>query len=388
VRRTSRGDGRSTSACDRSASEGGKVGGAQQSLELFVRHRPADIDPTVLFFEDGAFAQRIRELGVTTRIAPLADTIRSVTRERLPLSAVRALPVAMISLVSAIRDIAPDVVYTNGIKAHVLASAAARIVGIPSVVHHRDILTGPARLAFLFAIAASSRARIATSKNVARAYPLPNTTVIGNPVELGLFNALPDRFAARSFFGIHDTVPVAAIVGRINRWKGIDRFLRAIASVNRTTQLRGLIVGAPHFRDADLLDELRALRSQLRLDDLVQFSDWVDDTRTIYAAIDINVNSSEREPFGRTIIEAAAAGVPSVCFDDSGVSESVVHGKTGLVVPAGDEAALTAALVAYAGDQNVRSQAGLAARTWSQQFDATAHAELVAGVLRGVLGLP
>jgi glycosyltransferase involved in cell wall biosynthesis len=142
-------------------------------------------------------------------------------------------------------------------------------------------------------------------------------------------------------------------------------------------------VGAPHFRDADLLEELHALRSKLNLDDLVRFSDWVDDTRTIYAAIDVNVNCSEREPFGRTIIEAAAAGVPSVCFADAGVAEWMVDGEIGSAVSSGDETALSAALISYASDGVLRSRAGVAARTWSEQFDSRLHAELVAHVLRG-----
>ena len=361
---------------------GGKIGGAQQSLELFIRHRPADVDPTVVFFEDGAFADRIRALGVKTVVASMEENLRALTRDRLPMRGLRALPAIVRTLTMAIRETVPDVVYTNGVKAHVLGSIVARTLGVPSVVHHRDILTGPIRWAFLAVIAAASRARIATSLNVVRAYPLPRTTVIDNPVDLNTFRDLPDRAASRAFLGFDDSVPIAGIVGRINRWKGLDRFLRALAIANESCDLRGLIVGAPHFRDADLLDELRILRSTLGLDDRVRFVDWVDDARTIYAAIEINVNASDREPFGRTIIEAAAAGVPSICFDDSGVSETMSNGKMGLVLPAGDEKAMARALVSYAADREAREAAGRAAFEWSRRFDAALHAEHVAGVLR------
>jgi glycosyltransferase involved in cell wall biosynthesis len=233
-------------------------------------------------------------------------------------------------------------------------------------------------------MATCSSARIATSANVARCYPLPRTTVIDNPVELAYYRDLPDPSEARTRLGIGGDEPVAAIVGRINRWKGIDRFLRALALVNERAPLRGLIVGAPHFRDADQLDELYALRAQLGLDGLVSFVDWIDDVRTVYAAIDINVNTSDREPFGRTIIEAAAAGVPSVCFDDSGVSETMVDGVTGRVVRAHEEKALADALLSYAVDQDRRETSGAAARLWSERFDAESHARRVAEILRSV----
>jgi glycosyltransferase involved in cell wall biosynthesis len=114
----------------------------------------------------------------------------------------------------------------------------------------------------------------------------------------------------------------------------------------------------------------------------VSFVDWVDDARTVYAAIDVNVNTSNREPFGRTIIEAAACGVPSVCFDDSGVSETMQNGISGIVVRAHDETALAQALSFYASDAKRRAEASIAARTWSQRFDATLHARRVANILR------
>ena len=362
---------------------GDKVGGAQLSLELFLRYAPADLEPSIVFLEDGPFSARIERLGIRTQVVPIADRLRGATRENVRYETLRRLPATIRPLVAALRASRPDVVYTNGVKAHLLGSLCARLIGRPSVVHHRDILAGAGRAALLGVLATCSRARIATSASVARCYPLPNTTVVDNPVELSLYRDLPDRLSARRRLGIEGDEPVAAIVGRINRWKGIDRFLRALAAVNRTSTLRGLVVGAPHFRDADYLPELRALRSQLGLDELVTFVDWIDDTRAVYAAADVNVNASEREPFGRTVIEAAATGVPSVCFDDAGVAETMIDGLTGLTVRAGDDAAFARALEFYATDREARTAAGLAARIWSGRFDAALHARRVAELLRG-----
>jgi glycosyltransferase involved in cell wall biosynthesis len=176
--------------------------------------------------------------------------------------------------------------------------------------------------------------------------------------------------------------PIAAVIGRINRWKGIDRFLRAIAAVNESVPLRALIVGSPVFRDAELLPELHRLCATLNIAHLVTFLGWVEDTRALYAAVDINVNASHREPFGRTVIEAAACGVPSICFDDSGVSETMVSGKTGLVLDSTDEGALARALASYAIDAKARCTSGEAARVWSERFDARRHADRVSAILR------
>ena len=78
--------------------------------------------------------------------------------------------------------------------------------------------------------------------------------------------------------------------------------------------VRYAIVGAPMFRDADFVDELHAFVAREGLGDRVHFVPWLDDVRLAYAATDINVNCSDDEPFGRTIIEAAACGVPSIAL--------------------------------------------------------------------------
>jgi glycosyltransferase involved in cell wall biosynthesis len=361
---------------------GDKIGGAQQSLELFLRNVPEDITPHVIFFERGAFAERIERLGLAVDVVPLADSISGSSRERPRVAALLELPRSVAALAAKLRADRPDLVYTSGVKAHVVGSLAARLSGLPSVPHHRDLLHGAGRALVLAITATCTGERIATSENVRRCYPLPDTTIIDNPVDLSLYRDLPERAAARAALGFPADVPLAAVVGRINRWKGIDRFLHAVEHVNRTTELHAAVVGAPHFRDADYVPEIRALCAALGLQERVRFIDWVEDPRLVYAGIDINVNAATREPFGRTIIEAAAAGIPSICFDDSGVAETMNASSGGRVVPAGDEGALAEALGDFASSRGARLAAGVAARRWSERFDAPLYARRVAEVLR------
>jgi glycosyltransferase involved in cell wall biosynthesis len=120
----------------------------------------------------------------------------------------------------------------------------------------------------------------------------------------------------------------------------------------------------------------------LGLKERITFLDWLDDPRLLLAAADVNVNCSTREPFGRTVIEAAAAGVPTVCFDDAGVAEFMQDGVTGTLVPAGDEERLGDAIAAsVALDPAGREAAGMRAKVWSQRFTADRHAARVAEIL-------
>jgi glycosyltransferase involved in cell wall biosynthesis len=79
-------------------------------------------------------------------------------------------------------------------------------------------------------------------------------------------------------------------------------------------------------------------------------------------AADIFCLPSYREGFGMTIIEAAACAVPAVASRIYGITDAVEDGKTGLLFPAGDVAALTQALLKLLEDRDLRQQMGEAAR--------------------------
>ncbi len=67
------------------------------------------------------------------------------------------------------------------------------------------------------------------------------------------------------------------------------------------------------------------------------------------------------EPFGIVALEAAAAGKPVVASDIGGLRDIVVDGETGLMVPAGDRAALATALARMSADAEMRERMGEAA---------------------------
>lgn len=176
-------------------------------------------------------------------------------------------------------------------------------------------------------------------------------------------------------------------MGRINRWKGHDRFLRIAKKLLERRPARFAIVGEARNRDADFLPELRELSKSLGIDEYVRFISWREDPREAYAATDVLCNCSEREPFGRTMIEAAACGVPSVAFDDGGAPDIIVDGETGFLIPAGDEDGFTAAVEKLL-DPTLRERMAIAAKARANQFDSTNHALQVANVLREAIRRP
>jgi glycosyltransferase involved in cell wall biosynthesis len=362
---------------------GDAAGGAQRSLEILLRALPPDIEPHAVFFCEGAFATSVRASGIPVTIVPLAPAVLRTTREH-PAAGLIALPRAIGSIARTLRELRVDLVHTNTVKAHAVAAPAARFAGLRCVAHLRDILEGRGRLAIRTVLASCSAERIAISHAVEHAFALTATSVIPNPLVLAEYRDLLPRAAARAALGLPAHATIVALIGRINRWKGHDRLIRIAAELRAMPDLHYAIVGAPFFRDADFVTELHAQVAREGLADRVHFIPWLDDVRTAYAASDINVNLSDAEPFGRTIIEAAACGVPSIAFDGGGTADAIVDGVTGRLIPAGDEIAFANAIAAYASDPYALELAGSHAREHAQSFASPTHAARVADVLRRV----
>ena len=360
---------------------GDTAGGAQESLALLLEFLPPTVKVQVILFGDGAYADRLRRRGLDVTIVPVAQAISGATRENPRLTGAFAVGPAAAHIARILRSKRIDVVHTNSVKAHVVGGAAAWMARVPSVAHLRDILHGRGRAIVRTAVGCFSHDRIAIASTVARAYDLRRTVVVANPVDLSRYEHLPARDEARASLGLPIGVPIVAIVGRINRWKGHDRFINAAAEIAAVTPAHFAIVGQARFRDADFVPELRALVTHQGLDKRFSFVDWVDDPISVYASIDINVNCSIREPFGRTAIEAAAAAVPTVCFDDSGVAEFMIPGSGCIKIPAGNVALLAKAIIDLISDNTRLDRAKFQAASWSQQFEASKHAKRVLEIL-------
>lgn len=350
---------------------------------MLLSHLPPEIQPDVILFGEGRYANRLRAMGLRVHVLAVSGALSGATRESVSWRSVLAARQTFAQLVRLLRELKPAVAHTNTVKAHVVGGAAARMCDLPTVAHFRDVLVGRGRTLVREVSRFASRERIAISSSVARSFALARTSVIENPLELEAYAHLLSRDEARKKLGLPSHTPIVALVGRINRWKGHDRFLRAAAAIGPRAHF--VIAGAPRFRDADFLPELHAMVDSLGLREHVTFLDWLEDPRELFAAIDLNVNCSTNEPFGRTVIEAAAAGVPTVCFDDAGVAEFMHDGRAGTVVAAGDERALTQAIFAFVAMDGIASaRAGSQAKSWAQRFAAGSHAMRVTEILRRV----
>jgi L-malate glycosyltransferase len=217
------------------------------------------------------------------------------------------------------------------------------------------------------AVAVSARLRDALVRW--EGFPAGRTTALVNGIDDPRREFPGTRQAARAELG-WDDAPVALAVGSLTPVKDHAALIAAFAAVReRLPRARLAIAGTGELR-ADL--ERRAAE----LPDLaVTLLGERRDVARLLAAADVFVLSSRSEGLSLSLIEAHAMGRASVAFDVGGNGEVLEHGGTGLLVPAGDGAALAAALHALLSDPARRAPLESAAR--ARYLAAFTHERMV-----------
>jgi glycosyltransferase involved in cell wall biosynthesis len=200
--------------------------------------------------------------------------------------------------------------------------------------------------------------------------------VIPNFVDHRRFDRGMDGAAARAELGIPADAPVVLFFGGVARLKGAHVLLRALPRVRREVPgLHVVIAGAEGPWSRSLV--ARAARAILPLvgsgTERQQFlrayregemAGWVrllpfrGDPERLIAASDVVVFPSTAPHFARPVIEAGAMARPVVASRLGGVEELVEDGRTGLLVPAGDPAALGDALALVLSDATLAGRMG------------------------------
>ncbi|HVM07301.1 MAG TPA: glycosyltransferase [Acidimicrobiales bacterium] len=357
-----------------------------------VRLLPAlDVEAHVILGEDGPLVDKLRQAGASVEIIPMAGVARDLHREavrptRLPFRSLVATATYTFRLARRLRELRPDLVHTNSLKAAIYGCVAARLASLPVIAHIRDRIAsdylprfavGGIRVFLRFV----PDAVVTNSATTLRTLHLPasRTAVVSSPVIHDIAVA-PSRPADHSDApGLH-----VAMVGRIAPWKGQDVFLRGFAAAFDRGRARGLIVGAPLFGEDEFEREIRALADDLGISDEIEFLGFRDDVDTILADVDILVHASTLpEPFGQVVVEGMAAGVAVVASSEGGPAEVVTDSVDGLLVPPNDVAALATALQRLT-DATVRRRLSTAARARAADFAPAVIARQVEAVYDGV----
>ncbi len=167
---------------------------------------------------------------------------------------------------------------------------------------------------------------------------------------------IPTRAEAQARLNIPASAFVISSLARLTPSKGIAALIEAARRLpDPESQIIVVIAG-----DGPERATLENLASA-RLNGRARFLGRVPDTADVYSAADIFVLASAMEGFGLVYVEAAFYGIPSIGTNAGGAPDAIADGETGLLVPSGDIAALTAAIDRLHHDTDLRLRLGRAA---------------------------
>jgi len=168
--------------------------------------------------------------------------------------------------------------------------------------------------------------------------------LVYNGVDTELFApAAPDdaqRAAVRAELGFGPDETLIGTVGHLNRQKGHDVLIEALAHVLRREPAARIVIAGR----GPLRKRLEALASDHGVASKVRFAGLVSDVPRLLRAFDLFAFPSRWEGFGIALIEAMAAGLPVVASRTGGITEIVEDGVSGLLVAPGDAGGLAATL--------------------------------------------
>jgi len=297
----------------------------------------------------GAQLRAVRVPALGREIAPLAD---AATLGRL---------------IALFRSFRPHVVHTHMAKAGALGRIAARLAGVPVVVHtfHGTVFSGYFGGPASRAVVATERALARISTRIVAISPSQRDELlrlgIGHAQKIALiplgFDLAPftraERGAVRAELGIAGSSPLVGIVARLVPIKDVALFIDAAAEIaQQRADASFVIVG-----DGPQRDELRARAAARGIADRVRWLGWRADLPAIYADLDVVVLSSRSEGTPVSLIEALAAARPVVATAVGGVPDLLGGGLFGRLVAPGDAAGLARAVLDLLADATAAAPA-------------------------------
>jgi glycosyltransferase involved in cell wall biosynthesis len=270
-------------------------------------------------------------------------------------------------LTQFLRDEKPDLVHCHSRRgADILGGVAASFADVPAVVSRRvdntelRLVAGLRYRPFRKVIAISE-----AIAEVLRDHGIDanRIEVIRSAVDSEAFRGTPDCTPFFAELGIPDDTFTIAAAGQLIPRKGHSFLLEAANELRHTHPGFRLVI----FGEGYLGNQLRAQAAALHLGDHVQFAGYRNDLDRFIGCFDLFVHPSSAEGLGVAALKAAAAGLAVVGCNAGGMRESVVDGKTGILVEPENADALRAAIASLMDDDEMRARMGAAGRERMQK---------------------
>jgi glycosyltransferase involved in cell wall biosynthesis len=305
---------------------------------------------------------------------------------------------ALLGLWLTIRREKPSIVHTHTSKAGILGRFAACLAGAPIIVHtpHGHVFYGHfgrcMSRVFRYLerwFAYFTNKLIALTEGERKDYislkvcPPQKIHTIHSGVDIPRFQ-IPsfDVHEKKRQLGLDRRQVLVGFVGWLLAVKGPMHLLNAMDEVRRRHPEAVLVF----LGKGELEQELKAKAEKLGMSDCTVFLGWREDLAEIMQLLDILVLPSLNEGMGRVLVEAMAAAKPIVASLTGGIPDLVRHNETGLLVPPGNEAALSESIQWLIENPEDARLMGLKGRQRCEQFSLQAMIDKLDALYRDLLG--
>ncbi|MDH4197477.1 MAG: glycosyltransferase family 4 protein [Candidatus Aminicenantes bacterium] len=369
----------------------GLSGASSSLLSLFEQIDRRRFEPLLLLPEEGDFSRQARSIGVETLV------LRSMVRfeEGYRLSRFPRILRSIYELAKVVKRKGIRIIHSNSPRTAYLGGTAARIAGVGSVTHVRDIHLNPfsdRRKARFLGRLSDAVVAVSSATKGAIVSVTPSleakTRVIYNGIDVKKMDDLPGR-NVRPELGVEDDAPLIGSVGLLHPVKGPDMLIRAAARLKKSfPSLKVLLVGDVLLKqDLTYKQELEELARKEFIGDIVIFTGYREDVFDLMRAMDVLVHPAVYpDPLPRTLLEAGALRRPIVATGVGGVAEIVEHGRSGLLVEPSNPEALAEAVASLLNDRaKAAALAAEARRKVERSFSLEKHVENMTALYEEVL---
>ncbi len=308
-----------------------------------------NVTPVVLA-PHGLLTERLEKIGVKVY---LSESIIQLNRKQNKfwwLKIVKNLIFGFLEFAWIILKEKPNIVHANGLGASIYSSISSWVFRKPFVWTDHDVFEpGSIEANWAKRLSGFSKKIITVSRYVEESLvrvgiSKSKLVTIYNGLDYSRFDPQKEKPGyLREKLDIGKTVKILAVFALITPWKGHNVVIEVAKSLRDKGRKDFIFLFVGETDDEDYKTEIDQRIKKLKLNDLVKFTGFVENTIAAYRDTDILINASIKpEPLGTTIYEGMAMEKLVIASKIGGNPEIIEDGKTGFLVPASDSSALAA----------------------------------------------
>tara|TARA_B110000046_G_C12973659_1_gene390122 strand:- start:4 stop:1098 length:1095 start_codon:yes stop_codon:yes gene_type:complete len=294
---------------------GNSIGGSHISSLILVKNLPQPYNPIVLLHKRGQLANYLEE----NKIPYFID------EKLISLSNGRWQYVYGFSqFTRLLKRLKIDIVHTNEINMHTTWLFPTFFSSVKHLWHQRT--PGPTKSIFTSVLSSKVITISNYNKNSFPAFFRRKMEFVFNPFN---FSSSENSLSGKKI----DSTIHLAWVGNFHQRKRIDVFLKIIAELEKKPRMSPIVAHVYGTPLEPVLGKAKELINYEKITSKIHFHGFVNDISSELLKADILIASAEGEAFGRTLVEAAAIGIPIVANGEGGHKEIIVNGSTGILIP-------------------------------------------------------